>query len=64
MRQRVAVARALAMSPEMLLKKISVLEKQMHKHARDLEFEEAAQLRDEIVEMRRVGLGFSDAKVG
>ncbi|MEJ2139099.1 MAG: excinuclease ABC subunit UvrB [Gammaproteobacteria bacterium] len=52
------------MSPEMLLKKISVLEKQMHKHARDLEFEEAAQLRDEIVEMRRVGLGFSDAKVG
>jgi excinuclease ABC subunit B len=52
------------MSPEMLLKKITVLEKQMLKHARDLEFEEAAQLRDQIDEMRRVGLGFADKKAG
>jgi excinuclease ABC subunit B len=53
-----------SMSPEMLLKKIVGLEKQMYRHARDLEFEEAAKLRDEIEEMRRVGLGFSDSKTG
>ena len=52
------------MSPEILLKKIAKLEKQMYKHARDLEFEEAAKIRDEINEMRRVGRGFSDTKVG
>jgi excinuclease ABC subunit B len=52
------------MSPEMLLKKIAVLEKQMYKHARELEFEEAAGIRDQIDEMRRVGLGFSDVKAG
>jgi excinuclease ABC subunit B len=52
------------MSPEMLLKKIAGLEKQMYKHARDLEFEEAASIRDQIEGMRRVGLGFSDAKAG
>jgi len=51
------------MAPEMLLKKIGKLEKQMYQHARDLEFEDAAKLRDQIEEMRRVGLGFSDAKV-
>ncbi len=53
-----------AMAPEMLLKKIGRLEKQMYRHARDLEFEDAARLRDEIEEMRRVGLGFSDSKAG
>ena len=53
-----------AMSPEMLLKKIVGLEKQMYKHARDLEFEEAAQIRDQIDQMRRMGLGFADKKAG
>ena len=52
------------MSPEMLLKKIVKLEKQMYQHARDLEFEEAAKVRDEIDAMRRVGLGFGDSKAG
>ena len=52
------------MSPEMLLRKIALLEKQMYKHARELEFEEAAGIRDQIDEMRRVGLGFSDARTG
>lgn len=50
------------MAPEMLLKKIGKLEKQMYQHARDLEFEDAAKLRDEIEHMRRVGLGFTDSK--
>ena len=52
------------MSPEMLLKKIAKLEKQMYQHARDLEFEEAAKLRDEVDRMRRAGLGFTDTKAG
>jgi excinuclease ABC subunit B len=53
-----------SMSPALLLKKIAVLEKQMYKHARDLEFEEAAQLRDQIEDMRRVGLGLPQEKAG
>ena len=53
-----------AMSPEMLLKKIAGLEKQMYKHARDLEFEEAAQIRDQMDQMRRMGLGFAAKKAG
>jgi excinuclease ABC subunit B len=40
------------MSPEQLLKQAARLEKKMLKHARDLEFEEAAKLRDEIQSMR------------
>ena len=40
------------------------LEKQMYKHARDLEFEEAAQIRDRIDQMRRMGLGFAAKKAG
>jgi excinuclease UvrABC helicase subunit UvrB len=34
------------------------------KHARDLEFEEVARLRDEIQKMREVGLGLSDKLAG
>jgi excinuclease ABC subunit B len=49
------------MSPEELLKKIAKLEQTMLKHARELEFEEAARIRDQISEMRRVGLGLPDA---
>ena len=52
------------LSPEMMLKKIAKLEKQMYQHARDLEFEEAAQIRDQIDEMRRIGIGFADSKAG
>ena len=52
------------MSPEELMKKAAKLEKQMLKHARDLEFEEAAKLRDEIQLMREQGLGLSDLKAG
>jgi len=36
----------------------------MLKHARDLEFEEAARLRDEIQNMRKLGLGVSDKLAG
>jgi excinuclease ABC subunit B len=51
------------LSPEQLMKKAVKLEKQMLKHARDLEFEEAARLRDEIQRMRQEGLGLPDLKV-
>ena len=34
------------------------LEKKMYQHARDLEFEQAARLRDEINELREQGMGF------
>ena len=53
-----------SMTPEQLLKKAQKLEKNMLRHARDLEFEEAARLRDEIRKMREVGLGLSDKLAG
>jgi len=49
------------MNPEQLWKKIKRLETQMYKHARELEFEEAARLRDEIQTIRRHGLGIADS---
>jgi excinuclease ABC subunit B len=52
------------MTPEQLLKRATRLEKKMLKHARDLEFEEAAKLRDEIRYIREEGLGLSDRKAG
>jgi excinuclease ABC subunit B len=52
------------MSPEQLMKRAAKMEKKMLKHARDLEFEEAARLRDEIRNIREEGLGLSDRKAG
>ena len=65
-RRRVAeeAASYASMSPEQLLKKAAKLEKQMLRHARDLEFEEAARLRDEIRRLRQEGLGLPDLKAG
>ena len=53
-----------SMSPEELLRKAQGLEKKMLKHARDLEFEEAARLRDEIHRMREIGFGLPDKLAG
>ena len=53
-----------SMTPEQLMKRAAKLEKQMLKHARDLEFEEAARLRDEIKRIREEGLGLADRKAG
>ena len=47
-------------SPAAPAKKIKQLEQAMHRHARDLEFEEAARLRDEIQRMRRLSLGLPE----
>jgi excinuclease ABC subunit B len=57
-------ARYETMTPEQLVKRAAKLEKQMLKHARDLEFEEAARLRDEIRRIREEGLGLPDKKAG
>ena len=53
-----------SMTPEQLMKKAAKLEKQMLRHARDLEFEEAARLRDEISRLRHEGLGLPELKAG
>ena len=41
-----------AMTPSMLAARLRKLEQQMYKHAGNLEFEEAAMVRDEIRELR------------
>ncbi len=48
------------LSPSAAAKKIRALENQMYAHARDLEFEEAANLRDQIELLRSVTLGPED----
>jgi excinuclease ABC subunit B len=50
-----------ALSPAELAKRIKKLEQQMYQHARDLEFEEAARLRDEIARIREDMLGVPEA---
>ena len=48
------------LSPEQLEKEVGKLEQQMYEHARNLEFEEAARLRDRIHHMRAGNLGLPD----
>ncbi len=50
------------LTPELVTKKIKQLEEQMYHHARNLEFEEAAGIRDEIKRFRDHALGLSDLK--
>ncbi len=48
------------MTPEQISAQIRVLETKMYQHARDLEFERAAQVRDEIAYVRQEGLGLPE----
>lgn len=41
------------LSPQALSKKIKNLEEKMHQHARDLEFEDAARIRDQLMQIKR-----------
>jgi excinuclease ABC subunit B len=50
--------------PEQVLKRIKKLEADMMKLARNLEFEQAARLRDEIQKLRRSAFGMPDTQVG
>ena len=53
------VARYGHLNPEQLSREIGKLERQMYEHARNLEFEEAARLRDEIRRMEERNLGMT-----
>jgi excinuclease ABC subunit B len=48
--------------PDQILKRIKKLEQEMFRLARNLEFEQAAKLRDEIAHLRKVELGLPDIK--
>ncbi len=63
-RRRVAEAHGAydTLTPDQLMKRAAKLEKRMLEAARDLEFEEAARLRDEIKSMRELALGFSETE--
>jgi excinuclease ABC subunit B len=45
------------LSPEQIVREIKRLEAQMYKHARNLEFEEAAKIRDTIEKLKQQELG-------
>ena len=51
-------------APEQALRRIKQLEAEMFKHARNLEFEEAARLRDEIERMKRGAFGLPTTRAG
>ena len=59
-----AEAGVLALGPEQALRRIKQLEAEMFKHARNLEFEQAARLRDEIDRLKRAGLGLPGTRAG
>jgi excinuclease ABC subunit B len=52
------------MRPEVLVRQIKKLEAEMFKKARNLEFEEAARLRDEIERMKQIELGLPSTLAG
>ncbi|MGA2778275.1 MAG: excinuclease ABC subunit UvrB [Steroidobacteraceae bacterium] len=52
------------LAPEQAVKRIKKLEAEMMKHARNLEFEQAARLRDEIHKLRQLAFGVPDKLVG
>ena len=56
-RDRNDSARYERLTPEQILARVQQLEKKMYQHARDLEFEQAAQLRDEVNELRQRSIG-------
>mgnify|MGYP000016470209 CR=1 FL=1 len=45
-----------SLTPSQMMKKVKELEKQMYKHAENLEFEEAAKVRDKLRHLRGEGL--------
>jgi excinuclease ABC subunit B len=53
-----------SLAPQQVLKRIKKLETEMMKLARNLEFEQAARLRDEIQKLRRAAFGMPDSQVG
>jgi excinuclease ABC subunit B len=58
------VAEYAVLPPAKLIQKIKQLEQAMYRHAGNLEFEEAAKLRDEIQRIQQLGLEIPAAKTG
>jgi len=54
----------LLMGPEQAMKRIKKLEAEMYKHARNLEFEEAARIRDQIEKLRHHAFGVPGSMAG
>jgi len=54
----------LLLEPEQAMKRVKKLEAEMYKHARNLEFEEAARLRDQIEKLRHQAFGVPDSRAG
>jgi excinuclease ABC subunit B len=52
------------LGPEQAMKRIRKLETEMHRHARNLDFEQAAQVRDEIERLRHQAFGPPGALAG
>ena len=53
-----------ALTPDQAIRRIKKLEQEMLKHARNLEFEEAAKLRDQVAQLRKASLGLTTSKAG
>ncbi len=53
------IAEYAAMTPAQLAKRIAELEKKMYQHAQDLEFEDAARVRDEISHIQENAMGIT-----
>ncbi len=53
-----------SLTPDQVMRRIKKLEAEMLKHARNLEFEEAAKLRDQISTLRKASLGLATSKAG
>ena len=51
-------------TPELMIRNIKKLEKKMYQHARDLEFEDAANIRDQIESIEKSYLGFEKTDTG
>ena len=54
----------LLLAPDQAMKRIKKLEAEMYKHARNLEFEEAARLRDQIEKLRHHVFGIPGMLAG
>jgi excinuclease ABC subunit B len=52
------------LAPDQAMKRIRKLEAEMYKHARNLEFEEAARVRDQIERLRQRAFGGAGARAG
>jgi excinuclease ABC subunit B len=57
-------AKVQELRPEVLVRQIKRLEAEMYQKARNLEFEEAARLRDEIARLKQVELGLTQQAAG